>query len=213
MFRRFVIFAVAILALADVPAVADSEATPTSYTKPTPDGLHLFVMISRYDKAPEIRNSRSTYTQSGLYRNDGSSTPIWTVDWYADNVEPLSDGVHLVRPSPWVYSSNSEAVAFFAKGKLIRSYTVRDLVAYSDLMPHSVYRFEWRSYKHLNDQEKTYTIETKHGERYTFDVTTGDISSSFSPPSSFSPIRWILAVAIILVVSTLGYWWRRKQHA
>ena len=207
MFRPSAIFAVAILALADVPAVADEEAPESFYTKLTPDGLHLFVMISPYPNALERQNSRITYTQSGLYRNDGSSTPIWTVTWYAHNVEPLSDGVHLVRPGPWASSSNSEAVAFFAKGKLIRSYTVRDLVADPDLMPHSVSHFKWRSYEHLNDHEKTYTIETKHGERYKFDVTTGDISSSFSP------ILWFLAVAIILVVGTLGYWWRRKQHA
>ena len=37
------------------------------------------------------------YTQSGLYRNDGSRDPLWTFDWYAYNVDVAADGVHLVR--------------------------------------------------------------------------------------------------------------------
>ena len=219
MFRRIAILTVAVLMFADWLALADSIAPPFSYTKPTPDGKHLFVMISPQSpkddasswiesKAQEIRRIRNTYTISGLYRNDGSSTPVWTVSWYAYDVEPLSDGIHLVRPGPWASSSDSEAVAFFASGKLIRSYTVGDLVAVPALMPHSVSHFMWRSDAHLNDDHKTYAIKTKQGERYTFDVTTGKISSSFSP------VRWILGVAIILVVGIVGFWWwRRKQHA
>jgi hypothetical protein len=34
-----------------------------------------------------------------LYRNDGSTTPLWTVDWYAHSVLLPSDGIHLgLRP-------------------------------------------------------------------------------------------------------------------
>lgn len=217
MFTRILIFNAAVLLFFDQLVLADSIAAPYSYTKPTPDGKYLFVMISPRSpeddasswiesKAQKIREIRNTYTRSGLYRNDGSSTPIWTVSWYAYDVEPLSDAVHLVRPGPWATSSGSEAVAFFENGKLIRSYTVGDLVAVPVLMPHSVSHFMWRSDEHLDDDTKTYSIKTKHGERYTFDVTTGRISSSFSP------VRWILGTAIIVAISAIGFWWWRKKH-
>jgi hypothetical protein len=219
MYRQIAIVTVAVLMFANQLALADSVKLPYSYVKPTPDGKHLFVMIS--PRSPEddasawiestgqeIRRIRNAFKQSGLYLNDGSATPIWTVNWYAYDVAPLSDGVHLVRPGPWASSSDSEAVAFFANGKLVRSYTVGDLVAVPALMPHSVSHFTWRSEEHLNDQYKTYTIKTKHGERYTIDVTTGQILSTFSP------VRWGLTVVIIFVAGTLGIWcWRRRQHA
>ncbi|MFQ5932993.1 MAG: hypothetical protein ACE5MM_11350, partial [Nitrospiraceae bacterium] len=33
------------------------------------------------------------YPASGLYHNDGSTTQLWTVDWYAHNVDVSSDGI------------------------------------------------------------------------------------------------------------------------
>ena len=40
---------------------------------------------------------RANYPCSGLYRNDGSDKPIWTVNWYALRVFVHPDGKHLVR--------------------------------------------------------------------------------------------------------------------
>jgi hypothetical protein len=154
--------------------------------------------------AAGIRTIRSKYAQSGLYPNDGSTTPIWTVDWYA-GVELLSDGVHLVRGgSLWAGPSEKEAVAFFASGKLLRSFTIGEL--YSPLISSSDSRITWLYDSHLNYEKKTYTMKTKHLVRYTFDVTTGQLMSSVS----VSPVPWILTIVIVLIAGNLGYWWKRS---
>jgi hypothetical protein len=80
------------------------------YKEVSLNGQYVFVMLGilptpaddpawRYEE-PRVRKDaeiRRVYPQSGLYRNDGSAAPLWTVDWYAFKVFVASDGVHLVR--------------------------------------------------------------------------------------------------------------------
>src|SRR5579863_9000098 len=76
------------------PALGDSMMPKFTYKKVSPNGEFVFVMISPLPLdsdagsfmekvALEIRHIRQVYSQSGLYRNDGSTTPLWIVDWYA----------------------------------------------------------------------------------------------------------------------------------
>src|SRR4051794_40464122 len=85
---------VVLITVLSIPAFADSPAPPTSYKKLTPDQKYVFVMLSPFapDReagrliepyASDVRTIRETYPNSGLYPNDGSTTPLWTVDWYA----------------------------------------------------------------------------------------------------------------------------------
>ena len=128
--------------------------------------------------------------------------------WYAYNVKPLSDGIHLVRPGPWATSERSEAVAFFANGKLIRKYTVGDLVRFPSMMSRSPSHSRWRDQKQLNDTAKTYRIVTKYKEDYLFDVTTGAIISSSSLMPWISTGIGVFFLSIIL----LFYWLIRKRN-
>src|SRR5262249_9103217 len=124
-------------------ASALSLAPRSSYKMLAPGGKYVFVMISPKtidqdadsvggDRAAEIREIRASYSVSGLYRNDGSRTPLWTVDWYSYEVYPASDAVHLVRPGLsrlWSSAGPDDiAVEFYAAGKLLCSYKVRELV-------------------------------------------------------------------------------------
>ena len=171
-------------------ALALSLAPPCSYTQATPDGRHVFVMISPLTPeeeassweepfASEIRVLRRTYKESGLYRTDGTADPLWTVDWYCSGVKVLSDGVHLVRLTSWA-SDGEEAVAFFARGRKIRSYTVEELMLFPALKSGPF----WTDESSLDDSNARYEISTVLGERYVFDVTTGAILSSYSPAES-----------------------------
>ena len=56
------------------------------------------------------------YEKSGLYQNNGSTTPLWTVDWYAYRVHIVSVGVHMVRPGPWATGTRNPAVTFYRNG-------------------------------------------------------------------------------------------------
>src|SRR5688572_1374322 len=120
-------------------AYGDSPAPPRSYGVRSADGKYLFVMLNRFDRnATEIpiRNSygrtvdtvAARYPSSGLYKS-GSLKPLWTVDWYADHVAVLPDGIHVIRHGPWASSLDDEAFTFFAKGKSIRSFRIREFVA------------------------------------------------------------------------------------
>src|SRR4051812_2120811 len=93
------------------PARADSPAPPFSYKKNAPGDKFAFVMISplpldvevsrwNEETVAGIREIRRVYPRSGMYRNDGSAEPLWTVDWYAFGVELTADGVHLIRHGP-----------------------------------------------------------------------------------------------------------------
>src|SRR5262245_23170642 len=111
--RRRWLFAFVGLAAAS-PALADSPARPRSYKEVAPGGKYVFGMIApgtveddvrrwNEETAADLREIRRVYTQSGMYRNDGSAEPIWTVDWYAHGVDLTPDGVHLIRPGPWAW--------------------------------------------------------------------------------------------------------------
>lgn len=188
-------------------AFADKEAPMCTYTITSSDGKYILVMRSpnSAEKAEEIRKIRSKYSQSGLYFNDGSTNALWTIDWYAHNVELSSDGIHLVRRGPWASSIMDEALTFFAKGELLRSYRINQLVDNPWLMPRSVSHFSWKKMSSMDDQNKSYHLRTIHGESYRFDVTTGRIVSSFRTP------RWLFGGFLIgIAVSVWGSKKRKK---
>jgi hypothetical protein len=110
---------------------ADSQAPPFDYAIFTEDKNYIFIMLVPpkettqmdevsskgppyyptviYDSDEPWENGtvqapdylRIKYPCSGLYRNNGSSTPIWTVDWYSYSFYLFPDGEHLVRRGPW----------------------------------------------------------------------------------------------------------------
>ena len=145
------------IAVTGSPTRADSIASPYSYKEVVPSGKYVFVMISpltidndaggwNEETAAGIREIRRNYKRSGMYRNDGSTEPLWTVDWYA-GVVVASDGVHLIRHGPWPALPESwykgplgpaldqEALSFFANGQLVRTYRIGELVKDPDRLP------------------------------------------------------------------------------
>jgi hypothetical protein len=178
------------------PALADKSGPPQTYTRASDDGEYVFVMLSPRSLEEEVRTYndqaaarvraiRGKYTRSGLYKGD-SREPLWTVDWYRGNVIVPSDGVHLVRfeyrPLHTARKQNPiakedlqrEALAFFARGKLLRGYAVAELVDRPDLLPRSVVHFGWMKAHKLLDRGRLEVV-THDGNRLTFDLKTGKI--------------------------------------
>ncbi len=190
-----------------------------SYKKVIPGGKYVFVMIrpiSAEDEtrgedeasSQEIRALRRTYTQSGLYRDDGSTTPLWTIDWSEASVDVASDGVHLVRHAGWpLWDADREAVSFFANGKLIRSYKIKDLVGHPKSLERSAFEIYWCRDQKFDDSKLTYTIDTAEVKRFVFDVTTGEIISRWHPVQTVSAV--ILAVSGVLLLLLVASFWRK----
>jgi hypothetical protein len=124
------------------------------------------------------RGIRRAYSQSGMYRNDGSLVPLWTVDWYAFKVDIASDGVHLIRHGPWATFTHEEAISFFANGQLLRTHLIQELVDDDTKLRRSVSHFLWREDGRFDDAAFSYALKTKDGNRFVFDARTGEIVSA-----------------------------------
>ena len=154
-----------------MPSSADSPARPAPFQKVAgSDGEYLFVMLT--STAPT--GEQPAYPSSGLYRNDGSLEPLWTIDWYAFGVDVSSDGQHLVRYGPWASSPNDLAVAFYDKGRLIKEYDIESLVSDFDALSYSVSHFMWRTEVGFDNLSNLLRIRTGSDDLHLFDVTTGN---------------------------------------
>ena len=65
-----------------VVAAADSEGSSYEYSMKSADEKYIFVMLRGCNHGEDIHFYPSEkYPESGLYLNDGSAVPLWTVDW------------------------------------------------------------------------------------------------------------------------------------
>jgi hypothetical protein len=168
------------------PALAfgDSVAGPSSYSVKSSNGKYVFVMIApiaveqdgiylRNENRIAAQKIRSKYQVSGVYLNDNSNAPLWTVDWYAHRTLIASDGMHLISLGPWAQNPSTEAFTLFENGKQLCSYRVGDLVDTTFTLPHSVSHFIWDESVRLDDEKRIIEIVTLNKDRHVFDYTTG----------------------------------------
>lgn len=195
----------------------DTAALPHSYATPSANGKFVFVMLAPVEadregitlgaeERAEARRVRAKYPASGMYLNDGATTPLWTVDWYHHSVLVASDGVHLVRFDPWVSDRSDEAFTFFAGGEAIRTYKVSDLVDIEAVLPQTVSHFEWEGDIHLDDEKRVLAVTTLSKEKYVFDYATGELVSARRP------LRGIV-VAVGVVLAFMAVWMLRRRGA
>lgn len=196
-----------VLVLTTSNTLADTLVPPYSYVKVTPDGRHIFVMIApneqlgRFNQETQdsIRAIRARYTQSGIYPNDGSTTPRWTVDWYSHGVQLASDGIHLVRPGAWTSSTNGEAFALFANGKLVRSYRIADLVDARFMLGRTGGgRVVWLDGSSIDDVASHYIVSTRDGNSFVFNLATGEVVSEFRRGRI---VLWMTGIGIIALIA------------
>jgi hypothetical protein len=231
-------------------AFADSPVPPRSFKEITADGKYVFVMIApgpveqeaswlNKERAAAIREIRRVYFRSGLYPNDGSAEPLWTVDWYARRVELASDGIHLIRHGRWPSvppdpplsgipiigrwlsglihrnaplgsALDQEALSFFANGQLLHTYRIGELVDAPDLLRRTVSHFDWEDEGRFDENRLEYMLTTLDGNRFVFDLRTGGIVTQ---SRRGRPIWWgwwaILGVAGIGAV----VWIARRRRA
>ena len=202
---RVSIFLLAVVALLclDQKSFADKKGPPQTRTTSTADGKFVFVMLATQALEEELKSHgtedaknavvaiRNVYKKSGLYKNDGSAEPLWTVDWYAP-VTVLSDGEHLIRwgqPSLEQYRNKvdrktreitdndmkQEAISIFAKGKLVREFKVADFADDRKALKMSVTMLLWRKEHKLDEAKKQLELVTHDGNRVLIDLAAGKI--------------------------------------
>jgi hypothetical protein len=206
------LLAVLILAIAAPDAAAYKPAPPRTYATESPDGRHVFVMISPLAEARElemwieetqnkIKAIRGKFPRSGMYRNDGSTEPLWAVDWYAYVVHVPSGGEYVVRYTAGGYGwMDQPALVFYHQGTLLRAYEIGDLVTIPALIDHG----DWLGGRTLDDAARTIEVTTELGDRYVFDVRTGEMISRFRP------VRYAIIGTGVAVLG--GVVWLIKRH-
>lgn len=156
-----------------IEALNDTSNLPANIRDkyPSPNYKSILDFLQREGLGTD-KKLRTKYPCSGLYRNDGSDTPIWTVNWYALRVFVHPDGEHLIRNGRWPRFNdyNELAVAFYRNGNELEKYTVQDLVANPELLPRSVSHYEWREDVAFDEKSGILHIETKTSEIYDFNV-------------------------------------------
>lgn len=210
-----------VLSMANSHAAQGGLADPHSWKRVSGDGQFVLVMISPYpiDKdavvhpaydTEGIRRLRATYTRSGLYHNDGSTEPVWTIQYAMENnVFLTTDGKRLIlADQPW--RSNGHIASFYANGKLLRRCNIGDLIQ-SELQ---LWIWELRggvncSNLRLSDAQQTFTIGTNQGETFVFDITTGRLLRR----TSRYPLYFGIAAVILVTFSAVafGYLIRRRN--
>ena len=196
-------------------------AHPASWRQKSEDQRYILVMVSplpvdedaghpSYD-GNEIRQIRAKYSKSGLYRNDGSTKPLWTIQYFSRprqaEVYIAPDGEHLI------FGADEWFVGwFFARGRSLAVYTVDDLVSYCRVKSLLSLRLTSCVWSHFDADSLTYTIRTNQGEEFTFDVTTGQVIRTQSPwplcfAATFVGIIVALGFAMVFVLR------RRRQKA
>jgi hypothetical protein len=194
----------------------------------TDDGKYVVVAICRqsleeelaYQRTnsdAEIRAIRATYPASGLYRNDGSTDPIWTfaVEPWPRSVEIAPDGIHAVLPGGWVDSVGGTVVYLLRNGNVFREYDVEQIIPNLRLkvLANRGYMISCAGVS-FDRENMTYTVVTEQGERTVIDVTTGAIVAHDSPwPQIVWSVAAVLAVMFIAVVAWIWTTVRRKHGA
>jgi hypothetical protein len=182
-------------------------AHPASWTQVSDDGRYLLVMVSPLSidqdagsgplEDKQVRPIRAKYLQSGLYRNDGSTTPLWTIDYFSRHeVHIAPDGEHLVVAADDQFVGN-----FYAKGKRLAGYgySLSELVSFVRFKSMMSLRFPSCVWSNYDANNLTYTVRTNQGEEFVFDVTTGRLVGRRSP--------WALYFGLSLagVLTALGF--------
>ena len=198
-----IVITIGLLVLGATTVLA-STYVPFTYTIESRDRRFLFVMLSPLpilEDAPFLdyspsgrvpsqvdrtREVRAKYPHSGLYRNDGSSTPLWTLNQYSPYAALSSDGVHLSSLNGYVVGGLSEeGLVFYENGEEIRRYSVGDLVGSIKDLSWSFDGYGWLKGFSFDDGSNTLLLTLVNGERYSFDIKSGNIVRIERNPKKF----------------------------
>jgi hypothetical protein len=209
---RMKIVAILLMLAAPATLMATSIRIPGPYpwSMATDSGEFLFVMTVESDhwaskwegwgdeRVNRMKYLHNTYSASGLYRNDGSTEPLWIFEGYLDgySVILLDDGEHMVVPG----GVDGSAVSFYRSGKLTRTWRVEELVKFS-----GGYKTRWDS------ELAQYRVRTLEGYEYTFDGKTGElVDSAFCWDWDSRLLRYAVHIAAFVTILGGSMWLIRR---
>ena len=138
------------------------------------DDKYRLVMLKPAE--PLYTDDGKAYPVSGLYKNDGSITPLWQVDWLEDSVWITSDGRYLAHVSSgWWGIYTDMAVTFYDRGKPIRQIRKSDFVKPSEEPKTDRGSHSWNLGVAFDDKRGLLRITTPRGEVRFYSMATGQL--------------------------------------
>ncbi|QIF02561.1 hypothetical protein [Roseimicrobium sp. ORNL1] len=191
-------------------AVADQEMGPFPHVTVAPSQDHFFKMIPakwRYENNTPVKE-KDAWGVAYKLGKDGEFVELWrTEGWYASQVFLSDDGRYLVRMGVWPRTNEEYtdvAVAFYDRGKLLKSYEVCDLIKRPHRIEHSVSHYWWMPKEQTvpngimrelypgsflgsdYSQGDFFHLVLLDKTAYRFDLATGDIISTETDPGARS---------------------------
>ncbi|WP_044555729.1 hypothetical protein [Shewanella piezotolerans] len=164
---------------------ADKEAPskPFIATQDTALESYYFKMIPEYSyyENGALIVEKEAWGKAYRLNYDGSNTELWSVSgWYAREVYLAGkDAQNLVRLGDWPRGHELKetdlAVAFYDSGRLIKSYSTKDLIKNKNSIDLTVSHYRWLESHEFNLSRSRFTLTTLGGTTYRFSVSTGDI--------------------------------------
>jgi hypothetical protein len=159
--------------LAVLPALRADMAPLVSTKKVLGNGKFLLVMLFPPENTLNKENLlNKTYPQSGLYPNDGSNKPLWTLDHpFQGQVFVSADGdflANVVFPA----EPKGDGVRFYHKGKLLRAYKVEEL-ARPDSIQNACPSCLWSENVGYDAAAEILTVMSRDGRNWRFELRTG----------------------------------------
>ncbi len=154
---------------------ADRESVPYDFHRTINGSKFSFVMLvpqdllSLHPTAKVDKKLRKKYPCSGLYSDEDSGNPIWTVTWYSPNIYPAPDGIHLAKLLVWPEKDQYDTVGvtFYRNGQKMQEFTIKQLVADIDTLPLSASHFWWLRSAQW-DEYGLFVLETLAGDKRVF---------------------------------------------
>jgi len=173
-----------LLMLSASSTFADEEVAPYAWEVKSANGTYLFKM-----SPPDIDYKHSKFIEKKLastivYKltESGKQVEIWKAQgWYHFEGMISPDGRYFVGFGPWAsdFENHSDlAIAFYDRGKLIKSYKVNQLIKNMEALEYSVSHYRWRPDKQTKPNgfyDKVFHMVMIDKTAYDFNFTTGDI--------------------------------------
>lgn len=178
---------VAIVMLVCTVGLADSPTPPYTHIAASTNGKFYFKMIP--DPNPQNLVLSQPRGVGIMYEvsSNGPDKELWRVSgWYAHAFYVSHDGKYLVRLGNWPVgdkpSHEDLAIAFYMEGKLIKSYSTKDIIRNPQSVIRSVSHYEYleRVIGFTPSSPYEFVIRTVERLDYAFDIRNGKIISKTS---------------------------------
>lgn len=231
-----------LLILLATPSLANEKpiAYPVPSEFPSPNGACVLVLIPPKSDDPNRKENsvharlREKYRVSGLYVKGDDSKPEWIVDWFDYEAFPADDWIHVVRfhgeNDQWRHYKTDKrlpdeavreqlaapAVSFYAKGQLLRTYSVREIVGRPEELPHTMRYILWNAGGVFTQDGKQFVLMTQDSRQVFFDLATGQMTENREAGLGNARTgvvklsMFLVGTAVVVVMGLYLYHLRRK---